>query len=219
MPPWVGTLPHCSLRHHQFVTHDRRGLTPAAAASFLLQRQCTWLLPGSWAFITAWGGEIALPYHSRAGNPHNTPRRADGGSAKCPLHAPFTSAFALLQHSFPHRPWEPCQQVIYPVCLLTELFQNTRKSDSALSILGCVMPPHPSMLRMFCCLLKQDSSFEKQNHGTTDAQSRSKGLLPTYVQVPGAAFYKGQDLSSPPKQKGKCKYVNKYLHIFSSHTV
>lgn len=148
-----------------------------------------------WLYLCVWGGKIALPYHSRAENPQNTPRRGGCRLRKCqvPLACSFQIYFCtVLTQPCPHRLWEPCHQFTSPVCLPTA-FQNTRKTDFALSLLGYVMPPRPSMLRMFCCFLKQDSCFEKQHHAITDAQSRSQGLLPQspWLQVPGAAFHKG----------------------------
>lgn len=134
-----------------------------------------------WLYLSVWGGEIALPYHSRAGNPQNTPRRGECRLKKCqvPLACSFQTCFCTVPtQPSPHQLWKPCHQFISPVCLLTELFQNIRKTDFALSLLGCMMPPYPYMLRMFCCLLKQDPCLGKQHHGITSDQSRNKGLLP-----------------------------------------
>lgn len=127
VPAWVWALPHCSLMCHQFVTHGHRGLwsssflpsfLPSAASEHVALSLCVW------------GGKIALPYRSCAGNPQNTPRRGESRLRKCqvPLARCFQirSCTVLTQPS-PHRLWEPCHQFVSPVCLLTELSRVQEK--------------------------------------------------------------------------------------------
>lgn len=123
VPAWVGTLPHCSLMCHQFVTRDRRGL-PVPAASFLLPTSVHGCCPGSWALsLRVCGGKIAPPYRSH-------PRRGECRLRKCqvPLACSFQISFCTVPTQLsPHRAWEPCHQSISPVCLLTELSRMQEK--------------------------------------------------------------------------------------------